>query len=200
MGGERSRYGLVVSAMGSITLAVSVFLPWYGISFTASGVAMVQQFGQQVFTQYGNANLQAYQGDFHSGIGALVGREIASVSAHEALHTMNIVLLIIAGLAIVDALIPLARESSSIPDGAGSAVVLLGLLAVVCVGYRLIEPPTPAGGVVSLSLHPGAWLALAGATAMFAGGAWKSRSTASTPSDARIQGAWTGLSGWTPEG
>lgn len=38
MVGERSRYGLLVSALGAIALAVSVFLPWYGLSFTTAGL------------------------------------------------------------------------------------------------------------------------------------------------------------------
>ena len=48
MAGERPRYGLLVSACGAILLAVSVFLPWYGLTFTASGVAFVQQMTSQL--------------------------------------------------------------------------------------------------------------------------------------------------------
>jgi hypothetical protein len=39
MAGDRPRYGSLVSALGAILLAVSVFLPWYGVSFTAHGIA-----------------------------------------------------------------------------------------------------------------------------------------------------------------
>ena len=46
MVGERSRYGLLVSALGAVLLAVSVFLPWYGVSFTANGIALAQQGGR----------------------------------------------------------------------------------------------------------------------------------------------------------
>jgi hypothetical protein len=189
----------MVSAMGAIALAVSVFLPWYGISFTANGIAMVQAVGQQFANQFGNAALQSYVGDFHAGAGALVGRQVGAVSAHEVLHDLNVVLLIIAGLALIDALLPLGRAGAALPDGAGGAVVLLGLVALACVTFRIVHPPTPEGNIIALSTREGAWLAVAGSVAMIAGGLWPRRSQAATPSDTRLQGAWSGLSGWTPE-
>ena len=59
MAGDRSRYGLLVSALGAIVLALSVFLPWYGVSFTASGIAVAEQAGDQFAAQFGNAALQS---------------------------------------------------------------------------------------------------------------------------------------------
>ena len=47
MTGDRPRYGLLVSAFGAVVLAVAVFLPWYGVSFTAAGIAFAQQAGDQ---------------------------------------------------------------------------------------------------------------------------------------------------------
>ena len=199
MKGERSRYGLVVSAAGAIALAVSVFLPWYGISLTANGVAMVQQVGQQFVTEFGNASLQSYLGGFHAGVGALTGREIEAVSAHQALTDLNVILLIIAGLALIDALLPLARAGSAVPDGAGGAVALLGAVAAVCVAYRMVHPPAPAGDLISLSLREGAWMALVGSLAMVAGGMWRTRATSTAPSEVVVGNAFAGLSGWTPE-
>ena len=55
MAGDRPRYGLLISALGAILLAVSVFLPWYGVSFTATGLAYAQQIGDQAAAQFGNA-------------------------------------------------------------------------------------------------------------------------------------------------
>jgi hypothetical protein len=199
MAGERSRYGLTVSALGAVALAVSVFLPWYGVSFTAAGVAMVQQLGQQFVSEFGNASLQSYLGDFHASVGSLAGHEVTAISAHQVLKDLNVILLIIAGLALIDALLPLARSGSALPDGAGGAVALLGCVSAVCVIYRMVHPPTPPGEVIALSLREGAWLALLGSLAMIGGGLWRARVPSIAPTDASVRGAWSGLSGWTPE-
>ena len=200
MAGERPRYGLLVSACGAILLAVSVFLPWYGLTFTASGVAFVQQMTSQLATQFGNATLQSYVGAQHASISALAGHEFTAVSAHQALKNLNIVLLVLAGLAILDALIPLARGAGPVPDGGGAAVVVLGALATICVLYRMMSPPNPAGGLISLSLREGAWLALVGSLAIVAGGLWPRQRAKSSASEKTLDSAWSGLSGWTPQG
>ena len=62
MAADRSRYGLLVSALGAVLLAVAVFLPWYGLSFTAHGIALAQQVGDQFAAQYGNAEMQQRPG------------------------------------------------------------------------------------------------------------------------------------------
>jgi hypothetical protein len=182
-------------------LAVSVFLPWYGVAFTASGVAFVQQMASQLATQFGNATLQSYIGAQHASISALAGHEFAAVSAHQALKNLNIVLLVLAGLAILDALIPLARGASPISDGGGAAVAILGAVASICVLYRIVSPPSPAGELISLSLREGAWLALAGSLAIVAGGLWpRQRARSSSTPETTFDAAWSGLSGWTPQG
>jgi len=197
MVGDRSRYGQVVAALGAALLAVSVYLPWYGVSFTASGIAYTQRVGEQVISQYGNAALQGYLAQLHASLGSLAGQEIASVSAHQAFSGLAIVLLVLAALALLDALFPLVR-ANSLPDGAGASLVLLGAVACACVLYRMVDPPTPAGGLVSLSLREGAWLGLGGSLAMLAGGMWP-RVHMPAP-DARLDTAWSRLSGWTPQG
>ncbi len=198
MAGDRSRYGLAVSSLGAIVLAVAVFLPWYGLSFTAAGVSLVQQVGDQAASQYGNAALQSYMTGLHPAISSLAGQQFTALSAHQVLHVMNIVLLIIAGLALLDALLPLARSEASMPAGAGGSVVVLGVVAGLCVLYRMLVPPTPVGSFVSLSLREGAWLALLGSLAMVLGGLWPRAVTASSATDVQVRSAWSGLSGWTP--
>jgi hypothetical protein len=124
------------------------------------------------------------------------------VSAHQALKNINIVLLVLACLAVLDALIPLASGGSSVPDGGGAAIVLLGALATACVVYRMVRPPSPAGELVALSLREGAWLALLGSLAILAGGLWP-RARPAAETDAPQTGpdsVWTVLSGWTPQG
>lgn len=200
MVGDRSRYGLLVSALGAIVLAISVFLPWYGVSLTVGGVALVQHFGDQVASQFGNATFQSYMSGAHAQIGTLAGQQLGSVSAHQVLKDLNVVLLVLAALAIVDALLPLARPGGSVPAGAGGSVVLLGVVAGACVVYRMLVPPIPTNDAIALSLREGSWLALLGSVAMVLGGIWPRAYVSSSPTEARMQNVFSGLSGWTPEG
>jgi len=201
MQANRSRYGLLVSALGAIMLAVSIFLPWYGLSFTAKGIALIQQVSDQVTSQFGNSALQDLTAGLHARLGTLAGHQFAAVSAHQVLKNLNVVLLVLAGLAILITLIPLARPETLLPDGEGALVALLGVIATVCVLFRMVDPPTPASSsnLLSLSLREGAWLALLGSLAMVAGGFWPrglSSSWAPSPKGAKV---WSELSGWTPE-
>jgi hypothetical protein len=198
MGDERSRYGLMVSAVGAMLLAISVFLPWYGVSFTASGLAAAQQAGQQAIAEFGNATLQSYAGELHSNLGALTGHEFISLSAHQTLKYLNVVLLVIAGLALLDVMLPLARPLPSIPDGAGGSAVLLGAVAAVCVVFRMVDRPVPVENLLSLSLREGAWLALLGSVAMVLGGMWPRVTTAPGSSEQPLESTLSALSGWTP--
>ncbi len=198
MSGDRSRYGLAVSALGAVVLAVSVFLPWYGVSFTSAGIALTQQLGAQAASQFGNATLQAMMGAWHADLSSLAGQQFGALSGHQALHVINVVLLVLAGLAMLDALLPLARSGVTMPAGAGASVVVLGSLAAVCVIYRMVHPPTPAGALVSLSLREGCWLALLGSLAMVLGGLWPRAVSSPDALDSQVRGAWSGLSGWTP--
>jgi hypothetical protein len=203
MAGDRPRYGLLISALGAVVLAVSVFLPWYGVSFTAAGIAFAQQAGDQAAAQFGNAALQGYLGEYHATLSTLAGHQIMALSAHQALKDLNVVLLLLAGVAIVIALLALAGagfSSTSAPDGHRGPLALLGLIAAACVLFRILDPPAPAGGALALSLREGAWLALLGSAAIVVGAFWPERLGARTPSDAKLQSAWSELSGWTPEG
>jgi hypothetical protein len=201
MGDSRASYRLVVAALGAVLLAVAVFLPWYGVSFTARGIAFVQQVGDQATAQYGNAALRSYLGTFHASLAGLAGHEFVAVTAHEALKQINIVLLIVAGLGVVIALVGLAGPESSAEANRGP-LALLGALAAALVLFRMLVPPSPgggAGGLLALSLREGAWLALLGALAMIGGAAWPRRRAGKEPSQADLEGVWSGLSGWTPE-
>ena len=170
MVGHRSRYGLFVSALGATVLATSVFLPWYQESFTA-----------------------------RASPAALAHRSFAAVSGHQALGGSSIVLLALAGLAMLDALLPLARTRAPVPAGAGGSVVLLGAVAAVYVLFRIVDPPTPAGGLIALSPRQGAWLALLGSLTMVLGDLWPRRPPYPEIPHARVS-AWPALSGRTPPG
>jgi hypothetical protein len=196
---DRSRYGLLVSALGAILLVVSVFLPWYGVSFTVGGLALAQNVGHQVAANLDHDSLLGYVGGVHASLSALAGQQFAAVSAHQVLSGLNIVLLVVAGLAILDALTPLTRIGAPLPGGAGGSVVLLGTVATACVLFRMIDPPTPAGDMLALSLREGAWLALMGSVTIVLGGMWPRCVYASGMADARVPGVWPGLSGWTAD-
>lgn len=200
MTGSRPRYGLAVSALGAVVLAVAVFLPWYGVSFTVRGLAIAQRVGDQLVAQYGNAALQAQLASLHSGLDGLAGHELGSLSAHQALSTLNVVLLVLAGLACAIALLGLAGPAAASSDANRVPLAVLGALAAGFVLYRIVEPPTPPGEAFSLSLREGAWLALLGALAIVAG-AMLPREHARTEAESDdVAVALAALSGWTPRG
>jgi hypothetical protein len=198
MAGDRSRYGLLTAALGAALLCVAVFLPWYGLSFTSTGIAFVEQAGNQFASQYGNAQLQQAAAGLHANLAPLAGVQFAAVSAHQVLKYMNIVLLALAGLALLDALLPLVG-TPSVPDGAGGSLALLGAVAALCVGYRMFYPPTPDGSLVALSVREGAWLALLGSLMMLVGGMWPRAPGAASAPEPLVE-SWSRLSGWTPQG
>jgi hypothetical protein len=197
MHGDRSRYGLLVSACGAILLALSVFLPWYGVTVTPSGIAAVEQAGSQFAAQFGDSALQSQVSAQDADLNALAGRQVTALSAHQALRDLNVVLLVLAGLALVDVLFPLARTVSTVPEGAGGSVILVGAVAAACVVFRMLVPPTPEGGLIALSLREGAWLALLGALAIIAGGLWP-RHRPADALESSSDAAWSSLSGWSP--
>jgi len=77
-------------------------------------------------------------------------------------------------------------------------VVLLGVIAGLCVLYRMFVPPTPSGSLLAVSLREGSWLALLGSLAMIVGGLWPRAVSSGVISEVKVEGAWSGLSGWTP--
>ncbi|HEX3432953.1 MAG TPA: hypothetical protein VHT25_02715 [Solirubrobacteraceae bacterium] len=186
-----------MSALGALLLAISVFLPWYGVSFTAGGLAYTQKVGNQVASQYGNATLQSYMSSLHTTLSGYVGHDFVSLSAHQALKTLSVVMLIAAALGCAIALFALAGSAAA--EANRGALALLGAVAGACVLYRMVAPPTPAGELLALSLREGAWLALIGAAAMVVGALWPARLSRASSRDGDVQDAWSGLSGWTPE-
>jgi len=141
---ERSRYGLLASAVGAVLLAVSVFLPWYAVTLHAASAVPVAPIARQPAT---------------------------ALSGQHALEYLSVVLLVLAALALLDALLPLLR-SGPLPDGAGAALPLLGGAATAAVAYHIVDRPSPAGSLGSPTLREGVWLALLGSALMLAGGLW----------------------------
>ncbi len=190
---ERSRYGLLMSSLGAALLAGSLFLPWYRVSVTAAGASSLGHVAGQL------GGLQGYIAGLHGTIAAIAGQPVGAVTAAQTLSALSVILLVLAGLALLDALVPLARANSPVPAGAGGAVVLLGIVASGCVLYRMIAPPSPAGELVSLSLREGAWLSLLGALMVALGGLWPSRLPA-MPGEAFGADIWASLTSGTTAG
>jgi hypothetical protein len=198
MAADRSPIGWLTSALGAIVLVVSVFLPFYAVSLTAQGVAYVQRLQSEEVQRFGNAALQSELGSLHAHVGALAGRQLGTITAHQTFSTISVVLLVLGGLGILIALLALARQSASDFDSTGSWLALLGAIAAACVLYRIAVRPTDSAEL-SLPLRNGAWLALLGSLAMLVSGLWPRRLRSASPSEAALADTWSGLSGWTPE-
>jgi hypothetical protein len=168
---DRAPLGLLLSALGAAILAVSVFLPWYAVSLTATGAASAQQALASAAQQYGNATFQAMVGELGAGFGSFAGRQLTTVSAHQSLKYTSVILLLLAGVSLLVSLLRLAGVSGLIEAGGGQ-IALAGFAAVLCVLFRMLARPASQMDVISLSLSWGIWLALAGAAAIVVGGLW----------------------------
>jgi hypothetical protein len=165
----RAPLGLLIAALGAAVLAVSVFLPWYGVSITASGAASAQQELATVAQQYGNTAFQTGASQVGAELSALAGRQVATVSAHDVLKDIGPILLILAAVSLLAALLRLAGVTGLF-DAGGGQIALAGGMAALFVLYRMLVRPAGQTDLVSLSLGWGVWLALLGAAAIVAGG------------------------------
>ena len=138
-----------------------------------------------------------YSASFAGQGAGLIARHAGEVTGQQALSGLALVLLVLAGLSLLDALFPIARAASVVPDGAGGAVVVLGLLASACVLYRMIDP-AQVGDALSLSLREGAWTALLGSLMIALGGMWPRVLPGIVPGEALGGDIWSTLTGWTP--
>lgn len=154
-----------MSALGAAALAFAAFLPWYRVSTVV-----------------------------HAGVGSAAPRSLTLISSHQALPDMQAFLLVLVGLAMLDAMLPLLRTSDPIPGGAGGSVALLGALAAACALYRIVDPPALGGGTVAVSLLAGPWLALMSSLLMMLGGMWPRHVGSQGPAETRVRGVWPGVS------
>lgn len=175
---RRSSGGLLVSALGSAVLALSMFLPWYSVSITPAGVAAAQQQLASVAQQYGNTNLQSLADQVGAGFSSVAGHQLVTLSAHQALKDLSVVLLLLAGIALVASLLRLA----DVAETSGDQIAVVGFVALLCVLFRMVSPPDAHTGLVSLSLGWGSWLALVATVAIVVGGIWTPSGDTSTVS------------------
>jgi hypothetical protein len=111
------------------------------------------------------------------------------------LKYLNVILLILAAIAFLAALLRLAGAIQT----SSSQIAFVGLLATVCVLFRMVERPAPLEEVFSLSLSWGIWLALASSVAVVIGSLWPALTSSPNRSASTLATAWDGLSGWTPD-
>jgi len=165
---DRAPLGLIIAAVGAAVLAISVFLPWYGLSITQSGATATQQQLVSAAEQYGNTTFQTEVKGVGTRFRLLVGRRLATVSAHQALGHVSLILLILAGVAFLASLLRLANARGLL-YATGGQIALVGVLAAGVVLFRIAMKPGAAGDPVALSLNWGAWLALASAGTIVVG-------------------------------
>ncbi len=158
----------MLAAVGAAVVVLATFQPWYAVSITPAGAVAAQQQLNSVAQQYGNSAFQSLANEIGSRFTAVAGKRVATLSAHQSMKRMSELLLLLAGLALLASLWRLA----GMIEGGGGLVAALGVVAVLCVLYRMFFPPSPAAGYISLSLSWGSWLALIGATAVAVGGMW----------------------------
>jgi hypothetical protein len=166
---DRRQLGFLISALGAAVLAVSVFLPWYGVSITASGAASAQQELTTVAQQYGNPTFQAGASQIGAEFSSLAGRQLATVSAHDAAKDISRILLVLAGVSLLASLLRLAGLGGLL-EASGGQIAAAGSLAALFVLYRMLVHPAAQTDLVSLSLSWGIWLALLSTAAIVAGG------------------------------
>ena len=183
---SRPRFGPLLSALGAALLGVSVFLPWYAVSLTPSGAASAQQVLNNVARAYGNTTFQAQASSVGAEFSGFAGHQLATLSAHQLLTYIGPTLLILAAIALLATLLPLAGVSPPIQTDGGQ-IALVGVVATLCVLFRIIDPPGQQQPFVSLSLGWGIWLALASSAAIVVGGLWPTSSGRAANDSARVR-------------
>lgn len=161
--------GPLIAALAAALLAISVFMPWYGVSVTAFGAAAARQEITAVAQHYGNTILQAQANRLGAEFDSLVGRRIVTVSAYQSMGRVSLILLGLAGIALLASLLRLVDARGQL-YARGDQIAFVGAVAAVVVGLRMIWKPGTGVDLVSLSLSWGICLALLSAIAASVGG------------------------------
>jgi hypothetical protein len=90
------------------------------------------------------------------------------VSGFEAFTVIDVLLVLVAGVAIALAILQATQTGPALPVAFGVLTVTVGAIGVLLVLFRLIDSPGDVGGPAGA-----AWLGLAAAVALTAGG-WRS--------------------------
>lgn len=166
---DHAPVGLLIAALAAVVLALSVFMPWYGVTITASGAAAAQTELAIAAREYGNANFQTQANILKMKFGSIAGRQVATVTARETMKRVSLILLVLAGIALLASFLRLA-DLRGLLFATGSQIALMGGLAFAVVFFRLLVRPGAAPNLISLSPSWGIWLALLSAAGVAAGG------------------------------
>jgi hypothetical protein len=166
MHATRATGGLLVAAIGAAAVALATYQPWYAVGITSARGTGAEQQIASVAHQYGSPALLSMANRVGPHISQVAGRPAVTLSAHQSLHWVGTVILVLAALA---ALVSLLRLAGML-QGNGGVIAFLGVIAAGCTVFRLHQPPNPAPGYLSLSLSWGGWVALVGAVAVVVGG------------------------------
>jgi hypothetical protein len=143
-----------MSALGAVVLGVSLWLPWYAVH-------LPEALGRELDRQT--------QGS--PAIGQLARELIAvipsglTVTAWQTFETADVALAACAG--IVLSMVVAVSSGTRDPGAAARFALAAGTAAAVLVAVKIASPPGPAE---LLELRYGAWVALAGALLVAAGG------------------------------
>jgi hypothetical protein len=170
MAEDHAPAGLLIAALAAAVLAISVFMPWYGVSITPSGAAAAKQQLATVAQEYGNTAFQTLVNERGPAYwNSLGGRQIAAVSAHQVMGRASTILLVLAGIALLASLLRLA-DMHGVLFATGSQIALMGGLAFAVVFYRVLVRPGAGVDFISVSPSWGIWVALLSAATITCGG------------------------------
>lgn len=169
MDDDNAPVGLLIAALSAVVLALSVFAPWYGVTITASGAAAAKAELATVAQQYGNVTFQMRANGVGAQFSSLAGHQVATVSAHQSMGKVSLILLVLAGIALLASLLRLA-DMRGLLFATGSQIALVGAVAFAVVFFRVLVHPGAGVGLVAFSPSWGIWLALLSAAAVSAGG------------------------------
>jgi len=185
MDDDRAPLGLLISALAAVVLALSVFAPWYGVTITPVGALAAKQELVTVAHEFGNATFQFRAIGFGDQMQSLAGHQIATLSAHQSMGHVSLILLALAGIALLASLLRLA-DMRGLFFATGSQIALLGAVAFVVVFFRLLVRPGGNVDLIALSPGWGIWVALLSAAAVAAGGLLAGSDRASTRVSQRL--------------
>lgn len=141
--------------LGGVALGVSLWQSWYRIDIP-------REVYQQIDQAAGTGPLSGF---LRSGFDGLAGS--LQLTGWQALHGVDVVLIVLAGLAVAVAALGLLGRPVLADGDDGTLLVVIGMVAAGLVFYRMMVPPETAQ---TMALAGGIQLALASAAAVTVGG------------------------------
>jgi hypothetical protein len=138
---SRLRRGELIAGASGVALFIIMFLNWFGVELGGAAGELAEEFGVAVDVPE------------------------AKASAWEAFDLIDIILLITVIVAVGLAVATAMARTVSLPVAASALTAGLGILSVILVAYRIIDPPGEEVG-----REYGVWLGLIAAAGIAVGG------------------------------